>query len=208
MIRRSVTGSLATLVLGGLVWIGCSSSDSPPAAANETAVCPGEGATAADGSAAGITLTSNAFAECATIPADYTCVGGADVRPSPPLSWTAGPAGTAGYAIVLKDTTNGFTHWAIWDIPPTTTTLAADVPQTTHVLTDPAGALQSSGKTEMLGYIPPCPPAGTHTYVFTVYAQSVLPLANVTAALSAVTIASELGQQSLTTGSLSALVTR
>jgi phosphatidylethanolamine-binding protein (PEBP) family uncharacterized protein len=82
------------------------------------------------------------------------------------------------------------------------------VPQTTHVLTDPAGALQVSGKTESIGYIRPCPPSGTHTYVFTVYAQSVLPLANVTAALSAVSVATELGKQSLATGSLSALVSR
>jgi Raf kinase inhibitor-like YbhB/YbcL family protein len=113
-----------------------------------------------------------------------------------------------GYAIVLVDKTNNFTHWALWDLPPTTTTLAANVTQTTHQLTDPAGALQVGGNTESLGYIRPCPPSGMHSYVFTVYAQKSLPLANVATTQFADAVAAEIQKQSLGSGSLQGLVSR
>jgi Raf kinase inhibitor-like YbhB/YbcL family protein len=198
---------LAVLLIGGVATMGCSSSDTPEGAPSgstvQTITC------AAADAAAEMTLTSTAFAECTTIPADYTCGGGPGSRPSPPLSWAAGPAGTKGYAIVLKDETNGFTHWALWDLPATVTDLAADVPQDTHTLTAPVGAMQVAGNTtESDGYIRPCPPSGPHLYVFTVYAQSALPLANVTPALFADAVAAQIASQSLAKGSLSAIVTR
>jgi hypothetical protein len=129
-----------------------------------------------DVAAGPLKLTSTAFMEGGMIPAQYTCTG-AGAHPSPELAWTAGPAATKGYAIVLKDNTNNFTHWAIWDIPPSVMELAMGLPTNTHTLTDPAGAKQVNGGGG-IGYLPPCPPSGTHTYVFTLYAQSALPLAN------------------------------
>jgi Raf kinase inhibitor-like YbhB/YbcL family protein len=203
--RLNFCGSCVLLV-GGLVTTGCSSSDSSEGAAAGT---PAQTPTCTVSDAGGaMTLASSAFAECTTIPADYTCGGGPGARPSPPLSWTAGPAETKGYAIVLKDETIGFTHWALWDIPPTVTDLAADVPQTSHALTSPPGAMQVGGNTESLGYIRPCPPSGPHRYVFTVYAQSALPLANVTTSEYADAVAVEIGAQSLAKGTLGAIVTR
>jgi Raf kinase inhibitor-like YbhB/YbcL family protein len=153
-------------------------------------------------------LTSTAFMEGGTIPTDFTCVGGQGSRPSPPLAWTAGPATTKGYAIVLKDTDNGFTHWALWDIPPATLALAMGVPQNTHNLTDPAGAKQVGGNNESMGYIRPCPPNGTHTYVFTLYAQSELPLTNVQTTQFAPAITTQLEQKNVGKTTLSAKVTR
>lgn len=186
---------------------GCSSGDAPAAfdVPSATFTCDIVFPTDAG---AGLRLTSTAFSECTTIPAAYTCVGGTDARQSPPLEWTAGPAGTMGYAVVLEDVTNGFTHWAIWDLPATTTELQADVPQTTHALVDPVGALQVGGNTESLGYIRPCPPSGPHRYVFTVYAQSALPLLNVTTSEFAGAVAVEIDKQSLAKDSLAAVVTR
>lgn len=140
-------------------------------------------------------LTSTAFVEGAEIPAEYTCVstnGNISSRPSPPLAWGPGPAGTKGYAIVLKDTQNGFTHWAIWDIPPDKLALPRDVSQASHTPPDPAGSKQVGGNNESLGYIRPCPPSGSHPYVFTLYAQSALPLPNVTTNQNAGAIQTEL----------------
>jgi Raf kinase inhibitor-like YbhB/YbcL family protein len=113
-------------------------------------------------------------------------------RPSPPLAWGPGPAGTKGYAIVLKDTQNGFTHWAIWDIPPDKLALPRDVSQASHEPPDPAGSKQVGGNNESLGYIRPCPPSGSHPYVFTLYAQSALPLPGVTTNQNAGAIQTEL----------------
>lgn len=155
----------------------------------------GSGGSAGGGGAAPFKLTSNAFVEGAEIPMEYTCVstnGSIASRPSPPLTWGAGPAGTMGYAIVLKDTENGFTHWAIWDIPANTLALPRDVSQASHTPPDPAGSKQVGGNNESLGYIRPCPPSGSHPYVFTLYAQSALPLAGATTAQNAGAIQTEL----------------
>jgi Raf kinase inhibitor-like YbhB/YbcL family protein len=113
-------------------------------------------------------------------------------RPSPPLAWGPGPAGTAGYAIVLRDTDNGFTHWAIWDIPPSALALPRDVSQASHTPPDPAGSKQVGGNNESMGYIRPCPPSGSHTYEFTLYAQKALPLAGVNTNQNAGAIKGEL----------------
>jgi Raf kinase inhibitor-like YbhB/YbcL family protein len=54
----------------------------------------------------------------------------------------------------------GFVHWLVFDIPQDTRNIASgSVPGTQ--------ALNSSGQTDYYG---PCPPSGTHRYVFTVYA--------------------------------------
>ncbi len=160
-----------------------------------TAGASGSGGSAGAGGAAPFELASTAFLEGAEIPAEYTCVsanGSIASRPSPPLAWGAGPAGTMGYAIVLKDTQNGFTHWAIWDIPADKLALPRDVSQASHSPPDPSGSKQVGGNDESLGYIRPCPPSGSHPYVFTLYAQSALPLAGVTTNQNAAAIQSEL----------------
>jgi Raf kinase inhibitor-like YbhB/YbcL family protein len=163
--------------------------------AGGSAGAAGSGGSAGGGGAAPFKLTSTAFMEGAEIPPEYTCVsanGSIESRPSPPLAWGAGPAGTMGYAIVLKDTQNNFVHWAIWDIPATTLALPRDVSQASHMPPDPAGSKQVGGNNESLGYIRPCPPNGSHPYVFTLYAQSALPLPGVTTAQNAGALQNEL----------------
>jgi Raf kinase inhibitor-like YbhB/YbcL family protein len=160
-----------------------------------TAGAAGSGGSAGAGGAAPFKLTSTAFTEGAEIPAEYTCVsanGSIESRPSPPLAWGPGPAGTMGYAIVLKDTDNGFTHWAIWDIPADKLALPRDVSQASHTPPDPAGSKQVGGNNESLGYIRPCPPNGSHTYVFTLYAQTALPLPGATTSQDAGAVQTEL----------------
>jgi len=115
-------------------------------------------------------LTSSAFMEGGNFPPANTC--NADM--SPDLTWAPGPATTKGYAIVLWDRTNMFRHWALWDIPATTTSLTANLAKTA-TLTNPMGAKQISFRGN--GYAGPCPPGGaTDTYEFALYAVDVLPL--------------------------------
>jgi phosphatidylethanolamine-binding protein (PEBP) family uncharacterized protein len=69
---------------------------------------------------------------CDLFPAENTGLGGSpDV--SPEIDWTPGPAGTQSYAIALHDLTflnagDPYTHWAMWNIPPSATGLPAELP--------------------------------------------------------------------------------
>jgi Raf kinase inhibitor-like YbhB/YbcL family protein len=120
----------------------------------------------------------------ATIPGVDTCsypdAGG--YGESPELDWRGAPAATMSYVIVLRDLTNGFYHWAIWDIPASTTSLPAGLPRGA-TLTMPAGAMQNS----FMGpqYAGPCPAGALHVYQFVIFALPTTTLAGVTAASSA-----------------------
>jgi Raf kinase inhibitor-like YbhB/YbcL family protein len=98
----------------------------------------------------------------------FGCSGG---NQSPALTWTAGPEGTQGYAIVMHDpdapTGVGFFHWIATDIAAGTTTLAEGASASGM----PTGTVQ--GYTDFGGnaYGGPCPPPGSpHRYEITVYA--------------------------------------
>nr|MBV9413290.1 YbhB/YbcL family Raf kinase inhibitor-like protein [Acidimicrobiia bacterium] len=107
-------------------------------------------------------LTSSAFTNGGAIPSQYTCDGAGQ---SPPLSWTGVPSGTASLALRVQDidTPTQFIHWLIYDIPSSTTSLAAGQV--------PAGAKQATNSFNKVGYGGPCPPAGSkHRYVFTMLA--------------------------------------
>jgi hypothetical protein len=112
-------------------------------------------------------LSSVAFAEGSAIPRRYTC-DGADT--SPALVWSGVPAGTATLALVVDDPdAGGFVHWVAWGIDPTGSGLPAAVP---HSATDPAQGRNGFGR---IGYGGPCPPGGTHRYVFRLLALDAAP---------------------------------
>jgi Raf kinase inhibitor-like YbhB/YbcL family protein len=115
-----------------------------------------------------ITVTSSAFADGAEIPAKYTGAQGV----SPELSWSGAPAGTMSYVLIMHDLdvaipagnlTNDITHWVVWNIPASVTTLPEGGPV-------PADAHQISMRGPQ--YMGPAPPAGHpyHHYVFEIYA--------------------------------------
>jgi Raf kinase inhibitor-like YbhB/YbcL family protein len=130
-------------------------------------------------SAMSVALTSTALAEGAAFSSVNTCAG---ANTSPPLSWTAGPAGTMSYAVVLTDLSIDAVHWVIWDIPAATTSLPAALPGD-GTLTAPAGAKQVH-KLEFFGaggaYRGPCPSGKTHIYQLEVNAIASATLAGVT----------------------------
>ena len=103
---------------------------------------------------------------------------------SPALMWSNIPAGTKSLHIQVHDpdapTGSGFWHWAVYNIPPTVTSLAQGAGNSPATL--PAGAY--GGNTDFFdtgatggngNYGGPCPPAGDtpHRYNFTIYALSV-----------------------------------
>jgi len=103
---------------------------------------------------------------------------------SPALAWSNAPAGTKSFAVQVHDpdapTASGFWHWAVYNIPASTTRLDQGAGNSATSL--PAGAF--GGNTDFLdtgatggngNYGGPCPPAGDapHRYVFTLYALAV-----------------------------------
>ncbi len=116
-------------------------------------------------------LTSPAFADHTTLPTRFTC-NGAGI--SPPLAWHGAPHTTRGYALILTDPdapdprhppTHTFVHWVVAYLPAGTHALA-----TAQSTSPPATSRTGRNSTGRLGYTPPCPPAGRHRYIFTLYA--------------------------------------
>ncbi len=118
-----------------------------------------------------LTLTSTAFAPGQPVPSVYTCEG-KDV--SPPLAWTEPPSGTKSFALISDDPDapmGTWVHWVVYNIPPKTRQLSEAFP-TTEALKD--GTRQGTTDFGRTGYGGPCPPSGTHRYVFKLYALDAL----------------------------------
>jgi Raf kinase inhibitor-like YbhB/YbcL family protein len=105
---------------------------------------------------------------------------------SPAMEWPGAPAEAKSFAVSLVDmfgmpaTADGKFHWILWDIPPTTTSLAADLPKMSP-LTMPAelmGAKQLN-LTNAKAYFGPGA-GGSRPYKFQVWALDVatLPVQN------------------------------
>jgi len=132
------------------------------------------------------TLTSSDLAPTGTFANQFVlngfgCTGG---NISPALQWINIPAGTQSLSLQVHDpdapSGSGFWHWAVYNMPPTTTGLAQGAGNSPATL--PAGAI--GGNTDFLdtgatgvngNYGGPCPPVGDapHRYNFTLYALSV-----------------------------------
>lgn len=107
-------------------------------------------------------LTSPAFTDNGPIPDTYTCLG---AGVSPPLNISGVPAGTQSLVLVVRDhdaPDGTFTHWTIWNISGTTTVIKEN--------SVPDGSTQGLNDFKQIGYGAPCPPSGTHQYIFSLYA--------------------------------------
>jgi Raf kinase inhibitor-like YbhB/YbcL family protein len=139
------------LLLAGLVTAGCSQEPK-----------------SAKGHVMKIQLTSAAFANGQPIPAKYT---GDALDISPPLAWTNKPPGTKSFALIADDPdapAGDWTHWVIYDLPPTATALAEDTLKTPQLRN---GAKQGVNDFKKTGYNGPAPPPGkAHRYFFKLYA--------------------------------------
>jgi phosphatidylethanolamine-binding protein (PEBP) family uncharacterized protein len=81
-----------------------------------------------------------------------TMIGGQNM--SPELSWGSGPAGTMSYVMCLHDTSNGNTHWCLWNIPAATVQLPANLGRQ-KMPAAPAGSSQDSFSGDDDGYMGP-----------------------------------------------------
>src|SRR5262249_45650114 len=122
--------------------------------------------------AAAMTITSPAFTNDGNIPSKFTCDAGQQ-NPSPALAWKDAPAGTRSFVLIMHDPdappAGGFTHWVLFDIPPSTLSL----PEAFQ-----AGSVGVSGNSgfRRQGYGGPCPPSGVHHYHFMLSALDVASL--------------------------------
>ena len=113
------------------------------------------------------TLTSPAFEDQGAIPRQFTC-DGKDI--SPPLAWAGAPEKTAAFALAVDDPDapgKTWVHWVVCDLPAAATNLPDGAPARA-VLEN--GARQGVNDFKKIGWGGPCPPSGTHRYVFTLYA--------------------------------------
>jgi Raf kinase inhibitor-like YbhB/YbcL family protein len=113
-----------------------------------------------------IHLESSAFSEGGQIPRQYTC-DGRDI--SPPLSWSGVPEGAKSLALICDDpdASKTWVHWVIFDLPARTSGLPEAVPARGSVL---GGGTQGTNDFRKVGYGGPCPPSGTHRYMFKLFA--------------------------------------
>ena len=114
-----------------------------------------------------IPFSSPAFDAGGAIPAQYTCSGQGI---SPQLSWGEPPTGTESFALTLSDPdapSGTFIHWVIYNIPAASRGLPESVAPGARLADGSLQGLNSAGQP---GYMGPCPPSGTHHYVFDLYA--------------------------------------
>ncbi len=140
--RRIDVGSIALAIAILLIALACGADEKP--ARQEVSM----------------RLTSPAFEHEGDIPVRYTCDGD-DV--SPALNIDDTPTDTVSMALLMDDPdapAGTWDHWVVYDISPT-----AEIPEG-------VGSLGTAGNNSWgrSGYGGPCPPSGTHRYVFTLYA--------------------------------------
>jgi Raf kinase inhibitor-like YbhB/YbcL family protein len=126
-----------------------------------------------------IAVRSDAFAQGAAIPKNYTCDG---ENVSPPLAWSGVPSGAKILALICEDPDapmGTFTHWIVYNLPHSLTELKEREPPGDSIsiaLPDGTTSAVPQGKNDFgkLGYGGPCPPGGTHHYHFRLYGLDTL----------------------------------
>ncbi len=120
-------------------------------------------------------ISSSAFAPGGPIPARYTCDG---ANASPPLQWSEVPPTAHSLALILEDPDAPdpaapkaiWTHWILYNIPPSVHRLAENAAGTGL----PPGTLEGLNDWGRTGYGGPCPPVGRHRYLHRLYALDVM----------------------------------
>ena len=111
----------------------------------------------------GFTLSSPEFSHGGLIPASCSCDGD---NISPQLDWLHPPEGTRSFALIVDDPDSPqrtFTHWVLFDIPASTSTLARGKTEV---------GVAGRNDFQQRGYGGPCPPPqhDAHRYFFKLFA--------------------------------------
>ncbi|MCL1977785.1 MAG: YbhB/YbcL family Raf kinase inhibitor-like protein [Candidatus Bathyarchaeota archaeon] len=107
-----------------------------------------------------LVIKSPAFEANQKIPKKYTCEGDGI---NPPLTIEGIPNQTKSLALIFDDpdAVNGvFNHWIMWNIPASTAKIEENS----------ASGIEGVNSGHRKGYYPPCPPSGSHRYIFKIYA--------------------------------------
>ena len=111
-------------------------------------------------------IKSSDFNDGERIPRRFTCDGD-DI--SPCLEWFNVPDGTVELSLEMHDpdapVSGGWTHWIVFDIDPGVTSVEVD--------SVPEGGKEARNSFGRTPYGGPCPPSGTHRYVFKIYALDI-----------------------------------
>ncbi len=119
------------------------------------------------------TLDSTAFTAGAAIPPQYTCKG-EDI--SPPLAWDEPPQGTQSFVLIMDDPDaplGTWVHWVVYYIPANVRSLEAALPNGKRY--DDVALQFGRNSWGKSAYGGPCPPSGTHRYIFKLYALDNVP---------------------------------
>jgi Raf kinase inhibitor-like YbhB/YbcL family protein len=109
-----------------------------------------------------VNITSQAFGHKQPVPSRYTCD---DANTNPPLSFSGHPGNTGSLALIMSDPdapSGTFTHWVLYNMPASTGGIGEG--------SVPPGSLQGVNSAGHMRYDGPCPPSGTHRYIFRLYA--------------------------------------
>ncbi len=106
-----------------------------------------------------LTIKSPAFEANKKIPKKY-CEDGIN----PPLTIEGVPEEAKSLALIFDDPDavggSTFDHWIMWNIPASTVKIEENT----------APGIQGLNSGHEANYYPPCPPSGTHRYIFKIYA--------------------------------------
>jgi Raf kinase inhibitor-like YbhB/YbcL family protein len=153
-------------LLIALLTIGCKMDRS----ASQNSVQPADSAASASKNVS-LTITSTAFANGGEIPKQYSCQGQGE---NPALEWTGVSKEAQSLALIVEDPdapSGMFVHWVVFDLPPTSTGLTGNEPKSDTLMGTARQGTNGAGK---IGWVPPCPPSGSHRYYFRLYALDTL----------------------------------
>jgi hypothetical protein len=116
-------------------------------------------------------LKSENFKDNGNIPSEFTCDG---IDVSPQLSWEEAPAKTKSFALSVADPDapgKTWIHWLVYDVSKDVRSIdRGSLPEKAKQVENDFGKKDYGG---------PCPPSGTHRYVFTLCALDTEHLENI-----------------------------
>jgi hypothetical protein len=110
-------------------------------------------------------IRSPAFSDNTLMPRKYSCQGD-DVNP--PLEFSNIPKAAQSLVLIMEDPDapmGTWDHWILFNMPVISKIIEDSVPE---------GAMQASNSWGNNTYGGPCPPAGTHRYIFKLYALDMM----------------------------------
>ena len=109
-------------------------------------------------------IKSEDFKDNTYIPSEFSCDG---KNVSPQLSWDDVPLEVKSFALSITDpdAIGGWNHWLMYNIPRELRRIEKSQ--------KPIEAIEVENDFGKRSYSGPCPPSGTHRYIFTIYALDI-----------------------------------